>query len=366
MKPQLFDAKPAMPSFVATFSRHPSERVARPHARRWRPVGAMALLTAGLLLGGPVLAQVGSTSQPGTRTVNEWLSRMHEASRQRAYTGTLVVSAGSSMSASKVWHVCDGSQQMERIDTLTGPPRTTIRRNNEVITFEPETKTAFVEKRDSLGVFPELLRTPSNLIPQFYSARETGVQRVAGHLADMVEILPKDELRFGYRIWSERQTGLVVKLQTLGQQGNVLEQMSFSELQLDAQVSMDKLQKLMKDTRGYEVHKPLLKKTTAEAEGWRLKEAVPGFTAMSCHTRDAGAAQSPGAAPMQWVFSDGLASVSLFVEPFDAQRHGQEKAAAVGATHSVSKRVGDHWVTVLGEVPPPTLRRFALALERTR
>lgn len=69
---------------------------------------------------------------------------------------------------------------------------------------------------------------------------------------------------------------------------------------------------------------------------------------------------------MQWVFSDGLASVSLFVEPFDAQRHVQESSAALGATNSVNRRVGDHWLTVVGEVPATTLRRFALALERTR
>lgn len=366
MTPNLIEAGAVAPSAGVLCPQRMPGWNGRPRLARWRPAGAAALIAAGCLLGGSLHAQVAAASPTGTRTVNEWLSRMHDASRQRAYKGTLVVSAGPSMSASKVWHVCDGTQQMERVDTLTGAPRMTIRRNSDVITFEPDSKTAFVEKRESLGMFPELLRAPSNLIPQFYAVRETGVQRVAGYLADMVEILPKDELRFGYRIWSERQTGLVVKLQTLGDQGAVLEQMSFSELQLDAPVSMDKLQKLMKDTRGYEVHKPVLRKTTAEAEGWRLKEAVPGFTAMSCHTRDAGTAQSPGSAPMQWVFSDGLASVSLFVEPFDPLRHGQEKSAAVGATHSVSKRLGDHWLTVLGEVPPPTLLRFALALERTR
>lgn len=327
-----------------------------PGIRRWSAVALLALYS-GLSI--PVHAQ---PAAPGTRSVNEWLTRMHEASRQRAYMGTLVVSAGSSMSASKIWHVCNGEEQMERVDTLTGAPRTTIRRNNEVITFVPETKTAVVEKRDSLGVFPDLLRTPSNLIPQFYEAHEAGVQRVAGHLADMVEILPRDDLRFGYRIWSERQTGLVVKLQTLGEQGAVLEQVAFSELQLDAPVSMEKLKKLMKNTRGYEVHRPKLKKTTPEAEGWRLKEPVPGFMAMSCHTRENGTAP----APMQWVFSDGLASVSLFVEPFDPQRHTEESSAVVGSTHSVSRRVGEHWLTALGEVPEQTLRRFAQALERTR
>ena len=337
----------------------------RPAIRRW---GAAALVALASGLMSPVHAQSAQQTPANTRSVNEWLTRMHEASRQRSYIGTLVVSAGSSMSASKIWHVCDGSQQMERVDTLTGAPRTTIRRNKDVITFVPDAKTAIVEKRESLGMFPELLRTPTNVIPQFYSAQEVGVQRIAGHVADMVEILPRDDLRFGYRIWSERQTGLVVKLQTLGERGTVLEQVAFSELQLDAPVSMEKLTKLMKDTRGYEVHKPFLKKTSAEAEGWRLKEPVPGFTPMSCHTRDTpgAGAQGSSASSMQWVFSDGLASVSLFVEPFDLQRHSQESTAEVGATHSVNRRVGDYWLTVIGEVPTPTLRRFASALERTR
>jgi sigma-E factor negative regulatory protein RseB len=327
---------------------------------RW---SAWAMLVVAWSLCLPVQAQ--SSAQAPTRTVNDWLTRMHEASRQRAYMGTLVVSSGSTMSASRIWHVCDGSQQMERVETLTGAPRTTIRRDNEVITFVPETKRAWVEKRESLGLFPALLRTPSNQIPDFYGTREGGSERVAGHLADVVEIVPKDTLRFGYRIWTEKKTGLVVKMQTLGEQGAVLEQVAFTELQLDAPVRMDKLEQQMRDTKGYEVQKPLLKKTTPEAEGWRLKESVPGFLSMSCHTRKS---EKPGSgtAPMQWVFSDGLTSVSLFVEPFDAALHTQEKTAVMGATHSLTRRIGDQWLTAMGEVPHATLRRFASALERTR
>jgi sigma-E factor negative regulatory protein RseB len=326
---------------------------------RWPTLALVAMAAAC----GPALAQTPSSAS--TRSVNEWLTRMHEASRQRAYMGTLVVSSGSAMSASRIWHICDGTQQMERVETLTGAPRTTIRRNNDVITFVPEAKTAWVEKRESLGLFPELLRTPSNQIPEFYGARESGSERVAGHLADVVEITPKDALRFGYRIWAEKKTGLVVKMQTVGEQGAVLEQVAFSELQLDAPVRMDKLKQLMGDTKGYELHKPVLKKTTAEAEGWRLKENVPGFLPMSCHTRE-GDASGSGTAPMQWVFSDGLASVSLFVEPYDPSRHAQEKAAVMGATHSLTRRIGNQWLTAMGEVPPATLRRFAGSLERTR
>jgi sigma-E factor negative regulatory protein RseB len=328
--------------------------------------GALLLALATGLVALPALAQTATppTTKEPSRSLTEWLTRIHEASRQRAYQGTLVVSAGANMSASKIWHVCDGVQQMERVETLTGAPRTTIRRNNDVITFAPDSKTAWVEKRESLSLFPELLRAPSNAIPEHYGVRELGVDRVAGHLADRIEVVPRDALRFGYQIWAEQKTGLVVKMQTLGAQGSVLEQVAFSELQLNAPVRMDALKSQMGDTRGYEVHKPTMKKTTAAAEGWRLKEPIPGFASMSCHTRGSAGAAEP--ASMQWVFSDGLASVSLFVETFDPQRHNAEKSAVVGATHSFARRLDGHWVTALGEVPTSTLRRFVQALERTR
>lgn len=337
--------------------------------RLWRHVDrrhwpAIAMLS--LALWQPAMAQT-SGAAPASRSLTEWLARMHEASRHRAYTGTLVVNAGAALSASRIWHVCDGRQQMERVETLTGAPRSTFRHNTDVVTFSPEERVAWKGKQDSLGVFPELLRTPDNSIPEFYGVRESGSQRVAGHPADVVHIEPKDKLRFAYRVWSEKKTGLVVKLQTLGEKGEVLEQVAFSELQLDAPVSMDRLKRLMNDTQGYRVQQRLVHKTAAEAQGWRLKESVPGFRPMGCHTQEPLASpDGTSSAPMQWVFSDGLASVSVFVEPFDAARHGEESVSVMGATHSLARRHGDHWVTVLGEVPLETLRRFAAQLERIR
>lgn len=331
-----------------------------------RAASAFCVVVVAGLGTSPSLAQSPPSSPEEGRSVNEWLARMHEASRGRAYVGTLVVTAGSSMSASRIWHVCDGDNQMERVETLTGAPRTTIRRNNDVITFVADSKTAWKERRESLGLFPELLRTPSNVIPQFYAVKETGAERVAGHLADRVEILPRDALRFGYRIWAEKKTGLVLKLQTLGEQNALLEQVAFSELQLGAPVRMAELQRMMKDTRGYQVVQPEVKRTTAEAEGWRLTEAVPGFASRSCRSRPGDQGTAAAAPSLQWVFSDGLASVSLFIEPFDAERHGQEQMNVIGATHSLTRRLGSHWLTALGEVPFDTLQRFASALERSR
>lgn len=295
-------------------------------------------------------------------TVREWLERLHEASRQRAYMGTFVVSSGADMAVSKIWHVCDGVQQLERIETLTGSPRTTLRRNDEVLTFIPDQKLVLKERREALRLFPDLLRAPGQQIEAYYSARLVGSERVAGFDATVVEFLPKDGLRHAYRIWSEKQTGLVVKMQTRNAEGRVLEQVAFTELQLDAPVRMETLVRQMETTEGFQVIQPSLRKTNPESQGWKLKSEVPGFQSMSSYIR----LDAPNHTAVQWVFSDGLASVSLFLETYDPQRHTKERVVADGATHSFSRRVGDHWVTALGEVPVETLSLFIQSIDRRR
>ena len=299
--------------------------------------------------------------QRAERSVNEWLTRMHDASRQRNYVGTFVVSSSNgSMSSSRIWHACDGQRQVERVESLSGAPRSTFRRDDEVLTFLPETRTVRSERRESLGLFPELMRPEESAIPEYYTAQRIGADRVAGFEADIVQVMPKDALRFGYRIWSERKSGLVVKLQTVDEGGKVLEQAAFSELQLDAPVRMDRLAQMMAVPEGWRVEKTDAIKTTAAAEGWALKAAVAGFKPMNSYKR-------PSEGVLQWTFSDGLASVSLFVEAYDRQRHAQEGSLASGATNTLTRRVGQEWwVTAVGEVPEQTLKAFALNLERRR
>lgn len=299
------------------------------------------------------------------RNVNEWLTRIHEASRLRSYVGTFVVSSNSgAMSSARIWHAYEGDLQVERVESLTGAPRSVFRRNEQVFTFLPQSRVVRAERRESLGLFTNLIKGPDSAIPDFYSARQVGSDRVAGFETDVVQLVPKDNLRFGYRIWSEKKTGLVVKLQTVDAEDHVLEQSAFSELSLDAPVRADKLSQLMSSTNGWRVERIEVLKTTPDAEGWQLRTAPAGFKPISCYKRPG--AMSPAEGAMQWVFSDGLAAVSLFVEAYDPRRHVQEGLFASGATHTLTRRVQDWWLTAVGEVPPQTLKAFAQNLERRR
>ncbi len=306
-------------------------------------------------------------SNEATLSINDWLLRMHEAAmKKRSYVGTLVQSSPQFMSSARIWHACDGAQQIERVETLTGAPRSTFRHNDKLVTFIPEAKVVRMEKRESFGGFPEVLKPGSGSIPEFYAVKALGQERIAGLDSDVVQLVPKDSLRYGYRIWTEKKSSLVVKIQTLDASSAVLEQAAFSELQMDAPVKMEKLVQMMAATEGYKIDQPAITKTTAAAEGWVLKNTVPGFKPMSCYKRGTTQNSVGSDKTMQWIFSDGLATVSLFLEGFDKARHTQEGALAQGATNSLIKRVNEFWLTAVGEVPPQTLKAFAVGLERKR
>lgn len=327
-----------------------------------------ALAGASAMAQGASPAGLGTAAEPSL-SINDWLLRMHEAAmKKRSYIGTLVQSSPQTMSSARIWHTCDGNQQMERVETLTGAPRSTFRHNDKLVTFMPEAKVVRVEKREQIGGFPEVLKPGAGNIPEFYAVKALGTERIAGLDADVVQLIPRDQLRFGYRIWTEKKSSMVLKIQTLDAVSSVIEQAAFSELQMDAPVKMEKLVQMMAATDGYKVEQTAITKTTAAAEGWALKSPVPGFKPLSCYKR-ANSSNLGDAAPhqtLQWIFSDGLATVSLFVEDFDKTRHTQEGLITSGATHTLLKRMNEFWLTAVGEVPPQTLKSFAQGLERKR
>ncbi|MEZ2299044.1 MULTISPECIES: MucB/RseB C-terminal domain-containing protein [unclassified Variovorax] len=322
------------------------------------------------------------TDEPPAMSVTEWLQRMHAGARQRNYIGTFVVSApGGDLSSARIWHVRDGEHQIERIEALSGPQRSTFRRNRSVMTFLPEAKVVKVEKRENLDLFPNLPDKPDGSIGDFYDVRAIGKDRVAGFDADVVQLVPHDTLRFGYRIWSERRSGLVVKLQTIDSDSRVVEQSAFSELQLDAPVKAQALSQMMSNTAGYRVEKLELERSNAQDEGWTLNAPVAGFkprsffrrptaTTATAATGDSSGKPKQDAATVQWTFSDGLASVSLFIERYDAARAPRDGVLTIGATNAIRRRLpepnSDWWLTAVGEVPQQTLNAFAQSLARTR
>jgi sigma-E factor negative regulatory protein RseB len=316
-------------------------------------------------LGGAVRAAPSEQSVVlDSHEVRQWLLRIHEAAQHRNFKGTFVVTAGGQMASSRIAHYCEGPNQYERIETLDGQTRRVLRHNDLVATLWPDSRRAVVERRETLNAFPGLLKQDGARLVEHYEVRQQGMDRVAGHEAHVLELQPRDNYRYGYRLWSERSTGLLLRSDVISHGGDVLESSAFSEVSIGVKPQPDAVVRPMKKLQGYQVDRPELSKTSYEQEGWVYRKVVPGFRHVSCVKRSAGDA-SQGEL-LQTIFSDGLAHVSIFVEPYDATLHRKEMLMSMGATHTLTRRHGDWWITAVGEVPPATLREFVQGLERSK
>jgi sigma-E factor negative regulatory protein RseB len=305
------------------------------------------------------------------REVRAWLMRIHEAASHRNFQGTFVVSGGGTVSSARIAHFCEGANQFERSESLDGQARRVYRHNNVVTTLWPDSKVAMVEQRNLLAQFPALLQAGDDRIADFYEVERRGAERVAGHEANVLAVTARDSLRYGYRLWADQATGLLLRADVVGPQGEVLESSAFSDVVVDVKPQPESVLAPMKKLDGYRVSRPVLVPTHLDAEGWVLHQPAAGFKQVSCVKRPMDNA-NPGdksageSQVLQTIFSDGLTYVSVFIEPFDPQRHTRPMLTSVGPTQTLMQRQGEWWVTVLGDVPPATLRLFAKGLERSK
>ena len=251
---------------------------------------------------------------------------------------------------------------MERIEALSGPPRSTFRRNDQVVTFLPDTAGRRVPRSArTLDLFPEPAeRQRRASIAEFYGVRAIGEDRVAGFDTDVVQFEPRDGCASATASGASRRSGLVVKLQTLDRDGNVLEQSAFSELQLDAPVQVDKLCQMMAAPHGWRVEKAgAASARRRAAEGWATPQAVAGFKPVNCYPAPDGAAEGrwctpcSGSSPMGWPPCRCSSSPTM---RSGTRSEGCSRSAPRRRSRVTGKqRLVAHRV---GEVPPQTLKRF--------
>lgn len=342
-----------------------SERLAQARQRLGRLGLGLALLCTPWAL----WAQAASDAQgSGGLDGPAWLARIQRAATDTSYQGTLMFSAGGVVSSSRVEHACDGRQRYERLESLDGRARVQYRHNERLVTVWPASKLALVEQRGPLEEFPGLPMSVGTRAAEQYDLRSLGQDRVAGHDVEVLMAMPRDKHRYAQRLWVERETGLLLRSDVLGTAGDVLESLAFSDLKLGVRLPADAVLKPMKKLDGLRVVQAQVQRVPLEAEGWTVARPVPGFQLVSCTRRPLDATADKGASlpVLQSVFSDGMAHVSVFIEPYDALRHKQPMGTSLGATHTLMNRRGDWWVTVVGEVPMATMQLFELMLERKR
>jgi sigma-E factor negative regulatory protein RseB len=294
-----------------------------------------------------------------------WLKKMASATNQLNYSGTFVYQQrGQSETSTIVHYVNAAGGVFAKLETLDGPAREVVRSNDQVTCYLPNTKTVLIEQRNSRYFPPAVLPERLDAIMDNYVVRVGENDRVAGYECQVIELVPKDNLRYGRRFCAEKDTGLPLQVRTLDEKDEPIEAFAYTQLKFGGTFNRDKVRS--KYAEKSQIQKWRIDRSALSVNdrpfdtGWVVSNQPVGFKKLMEVQRSIGG--RPGSVA-QIVFSDGLAAVSVFVEPMPRERPAQVLSHR-GAVNIYTRAVADHMITVLGEAPAATVMQIGDSITR--
>ena len=281
-----------------------------------------------------------------SKDAGDWLDRIGPALAEQDYQGTLVTVSGGRIETMGVFHAFDNGRERMRLVALTGPHREVIRDDQMVMCIgtgiDPVGYDSDPAGRwNPAGQFAHAGKLDS------YRASLGKVGRVAAREAQVVNLQPRDAWRYGYRLWLDSATGLPLRIALLADDDSTMEQMAFTELSVGRKPDAADLQP---STRQGLQRVQTLGSGKQDDPGWRVASPPPGFSLRG--------ARRLGES-VQLLYSDGLANVSVYIEPVPGSRRA-ESTMQRGAVNAYSLWQGSRHVVAIGKVPAATVEYFAL------
>lgn len=319
------------------------------------------LLAVAVLVGMPGVAQAADVAQQADALT--WLNKAAAAAHQLNYSGTYIHQHGDHIETRKITHIKDESGEHEKLEALDGTPREVIRNNEEVLCFKPDSSTSVVvEKRKIEKTFPALLPRQLGGIAENYRARFAELDRAAGRDCKVIVLDPRDQYRYQHKLWIDLATGLLLKAGMLNEKNEVIRQFAFTQVEIGGQIDKESLKPKIAGKKVLVPSEPAAATELQQSDlSWAVKPLPPGFTQVTVLKRMLPGKDIP---VKHLVFSDGLATVSVFIEPVTAMGKPMQSVARQGAIHVYTRTVADHRITVLGEVPAITVMQIANSVSK--
>lgn len=302
----------------------------------------------------------GAVAGADEKGVDAWIEQMAQAVHGLAYEGTFVYLHDNQLESMHITHSMENGEDQERLLSLNGAPREVIRNTDSVICILPDAKAVSVSRRANDRTFPAVLPMNMDELSAYYEFRLVGDGRMAGRPAKEIAVIPKDKYRYGYRIFVDTEHGLPLKTDTLNELGEPVTQLMFTTLRVDPSIRAH-AHKKQDDYESYTwiQPEPAREIPITERMDWKFKQLPAGF---KLKVRALRSGFSGDTDVEHFVFSDGLATLSVYIEKA-LEEGGLNEESHMGAVNAFGTQISGHQVTVVGEVPALTVRYVVNSIE---
>jgi len=293
----------------------------------------------------------------------QWVDEMSEALRNLDYDGTFVYLHDGKLEAMRIIHRLEGGGEKERLVSLTGSAREVIRDNQSVTCIMSDSKSVMVGRSRPRQPFPVVPRDLDTL-EQYYRFESIGDDRMAGVMTQVVAIMPRDSYRYGYRFWIAKDSKMLLKSDLTGVDGAPIEQVMFTQMGVGKEVTdTDTAMPASPGETGRAWHHQDIGGAATTDPGqprWVVRRLPDGFSLTHYQRKQM---QPGGGGTEHLVYSDGLATVSVYVEMATAGKDALTGFSSMGAMNTYGAIVDGHQVVVVGEVPAVTVEMMARSIE---
>ena len=297
--------------------------------------------------------------------IEKWLAKMHHAAHMINYDGTFVYGQNNEMTSMQIIHSVDENGEFERLISLDGSGREVIRSGDTVTCVLPDKKSVVVDKSRPDSEFPPTFPLKIEQLSKFYTFHFGKEGVVAGQTAIKLMIKPKDSYRYAHTLWIDAKSGLLLKDHLIDDNGKIVEQFMFTQINYPKVIEKARLISDSKHKK-FTWYKAKDFKSNDEVKksmSWKIMNVPAGFVqGVQRHHN-----MTMSAMPVEhFMYSDGLSSVSIFVEKQMNKSKNLIGGSTMGAVNAYGRAVGKYHVTVVGEVPHATVKMIGDSVEHIK
>jgi len=289
------------------------------------------------------------------------INKMSVATRTLNYEGVVIFTRGNKTDVMQVLHKYENGEEREKMVSLTGHAREIIRNNQTVTCIFPDTKEVLVEKSRAHSVTSKL---PDRIeaISDYYEFTTMGEERIAGRDTWSVSIMPKDTYRYGYQLWIDKESHLLLKSELQDETGASIEQVMFTQLEFYDTLNDELFKPSISGSEytWYEYTKDT-NPVAANADNqhrWQVTWMPTGFNLSNYSNYNDTTISSDNISLDHMIYTDGVSMISVFVEQLGDQQVSNTSSSKLGGVNVYSITADGYQVTAIGEVPQATVQRM--------
>lgn len=332
----------------------------------WLTLSASAALSAPAAVSSSALASTTAGAQDTLSSqtpadARAWLNRMSHAFKELDYQGVLIYGDTQQWETLSITHGVMNGVEYERLYHLTGESREVVRKGHDITCIHPGEHVVRLTQNPLAQGF---VNQTSAIDAYYHLSMEPG-DRIAGRDTQQIIVSPRDAYRYGYRLWLDQESGMLLRSDLINQQGTVLERFQFAEIRIGEPLAASEFEP---QSSGHRVASHIAgheSKSSLTNQGWHLGWLPRGFMNAASQLRDS-SNPTPEGALATLMYTDGLAAITVFVDDAGQQEPMPVMSQQWGVTGAVVKylKTNDttYRITVVGEVPLPTVEKIAMSV----